>query len=84
PKLRGHFAEFLNESSLDHLRLLASPPFFFFLSFSLLLPLSPLFFSFFPPSLLSSPSLPLPSPFSPSPPFPPLPPPFFSFLFPSS
>ncbi len=24
PKLRGHFAEFLNESSLAHLRLLAS------------------------------------------------------------
>ena len=25
PKLRGHFAEFLNESSLDHLRILSSP-----------------------------------------------------------
>ena len=25
PKLRGHFAEFLNKSSLDHLRILSSP-----------------------------------------------------------
>src|SRR5690606_13419144 len=25
PRLRGHFAEFLNESSLDHLRILSSP-----------------------------------------------------------
>lgn len=25
PKLRGHFAEFLNESSLAHLRILSSP-----------------------------------------------------------
>ena len=25
PKLRGHFAEFLNRKSLEHLRLLASP-----------------------------------------------------------
>ena len=25
PKLRGHFAEFLNESSPDHLRILSSP-----------------------------------------------------------